>query len=103
MTKLKKIVLMTSGPGVLLVEAVAVFVQLFTEHNAKPIIVGGLVVFFLIFIPLYSVEYFKQEFQHEKKKSLHFKRKNTRTEWRGGNIHGKVLHEEEKPGHFFKK
>ena len=103
MTKLKKILLMTTGPGVLLVEAVAVFIQLFTEHNAKPVIVGGLVIFFLIFIPLYSLEYFRQEFQHDKKRNLHFKRKNTRTEWRGGNIHGKVPHEEEKPGKFFNK
>lgn len=94
---------MVAGPGVLLVEAVAVFVHLFTARNAKAVIIGGLAVFFLIFIPLYSIEYFRQEFQHEKKKNLHFKRKNTRTEWRGGNIHGKVPHEEEKPGKFFNK
>lgn len=93
---------MATGPGVLLVEAVAVFIQLFTEHNAKPVIVGGLVIFFLIFIPLYSVEYFKQEFQDDKKRNLHFKRKNTRTEWWGGNIHGKVPHETEKPGRLYK-
>ncbi|MFV0590725.1 MAG: hypothetical protein ACK5M7_05025 [Draconibacterium sp.] len=103
MTKLKTIVLMLSGPGVLLVEAVAIFIQLFTAHNAKPVIIGGVVVFFLVFIPLYSVEYFRQEFQHEKKKDLHFKRKNTRTEWRGGNIHGKVPYEEKKTGKFFDK
>jgi len=103
MTKLKTIVLMGSGPGVIMVEAIAIFIQLFTAHNAKPFIIGGLVVFFLIFIPLYSVEYFRQEFQHENRKNLHFKRKNSRTEWRGGNIHGKIPHEEQKPGKFFDK
>ena len=94
---------MVAGPGVLLVEAVAIFVHFFTECNAKPVIIGGLVVFFLIFIPLYSIEYFRQEFQYDRRKDLHFKRKNTRIEWRGGNIHGKVPHEEEKPGKFFNK
>ena len=94
---------MITGPGVLLVEAVALFVHLFTSANAKPVIIAGLVVFFVVFIPLYAVEYFKEEFRDENKRSVHFKRKNTRTEWRGGNIHGKVPHEEPRSNRYFDK
>ncbi|MCY1720057.1 hypothetical protein OU798_06870 [Prolixibacteraceae bacterium Z1-6] len=103
MKRLKKIVLMIAGPGVIVVEAVALFVHLFTTTNAKPWIIGGLFVFFLVFVPLYSVEYFKQEFKNESKKAVQFKKKKTRTEWRGGNIHGKVPTQEKRPGKIFNK
>ena len=101
MKKLKKIILLIAGPGVLLVEAVALFVHLFTSANAKPWIISGLIVFFVVFIPLYSVEYFKQQFRDDRDKKVHFKRKRGRTEWRGGNIHGKVADESEKPGRLY--
>lgn len=104
MEKFKKTVLMIAGPGVVVVEIVAIFIHLFTSGNAKPWIVGGLVVFFVIFIPLYSVEYFKQQFKKEKdKKGISFKKRVTRTEWEGGNIHGKLPTEVERPGKLFKK
>lgn len=93
--------MLIAGPGMLLVEAVALFIHLFTSANAKPWIIGGLVVFFLVFIPLYSIEYFRQEFKKGERKNIHFRHKNTRTEWRGGNIHGKVPHEEKRSGKFF--
>lgn len=103
MEKLKKTVLMIAGPGVLLVEVVALFVHLFTTTNAKPWIVGGLVVFFLVFIPLYSIEYFRQEFRDDKKKKIQFKKRKTRTEWKSGNVHGRVATKTERPGKLFNK
>lgn len=93
---------MIAGPGVLLVEAVALFVHLFTTIDTKPWIVGGLIVFFVVFIPLYAYEYFRQEFKTDNPKKIHFKRKRGRTDWHGGNIHGKVPYESEKPGRLFK-
>lgn len=92
---------MIAGPGVLLVEAVALFIHLFTTANAKPLIILGLVVFFVVFLPLYSFEYFTQEFKKGDKKTINFHRKKTRTGWHGGNIHGKVPYEEKRPGNMF--
>lgn len=104
MEKLKKAILYIAGPGVIIVEAVAIFIHLFTAKDAKPLIIGGLFVFFIVFIPLYSFEYFRQNFRDNKdKKSIHFKRRKTRTEWRGGNIHGKVPTDVERPGKLFNK
>ena len=103
MEKLKKIILLIAGPGVLFGEVVAIFIHLFTSSNTKPWIIGGLIVFFLIFIPFYSVEFFRQNFKNEKRKSvIRFKRKQTRTEWEGGNIHGKTPAEVERPGKLIK-
>ncbi len=103
MEKLKKTVLMITGPGVVLVEIVAIFIHIFTLANAKPWIIGGLIVFFVIFIPLYSIEYFRQNFKDKKdNRNIQFKKRNTRTEWEGGNIHGKVPKETERPGKIFK-
>jgi len=101
MEKTKKIILLIAGPGVLFVEAVALFIHLFTSANTRPWLIGGLVVFFVVFIPFYSVEYFRQEFKNDKKKSIRFRKSNTRTEWRGGNIHGKIPYKEERPGKLF--
>ena len=67
----------------MLVEAVALFIHLFTTNNAKPWITGGLVIFFIVFIPLYSIEYFRQEFKKGDRKKISFRKKNTRTEWHG--------------------
>lgn len=104
MERVKKIVLMISGPGVVAVEIIVVFIHLFTTVNAKPFIIGGLFVFFIIFIPLYVYEYFKQEFKSEERKNnIRFKRRKTRTEWEGGNIHGKIPTEVDRPGKFFKE
>jgi amino acid transporter len=102
MERLKKIVLMISGPVVLGVVLIALFIQIFTLTNARPVIIGGLIVFFIVFIPLYAFEYFRQEFKNEKrKKDIRFKRNNKRTEWEGGNIHGKVPKEVDRPGKLF--
>jgi len=99
--KVKKIILLITGPGILLVEAVALFIHLFTSTNAKPWLIAGLVVFFVVFIPLYSIEYFRQEFKRGEGRNIRFNRKNTRLDWHGGNIHGKVPKEEERPGRMF--
>ena len=102
MKKLKKIILYVSGPGVILVEAVALFIHLFTANNTKPWIVGGLIVFIVVFIPFYSVEYFRQNYKDDRdKKSVRFKKKNTRTEWGGGNVHGTVPKNVERSGKLF--
>jgi len=104
MEKVKKIVLYIAGPGVIIVEAVALFIHLFTANDTKPWIIGGLIVFFVVFIPLYSIEYFRQNFRDDKdKRSIQFKKRNTRTEWEGGNIKGKVPTEVERPGRYFRK
>ena len=104
MEKFKKNVLLIAGPGVVAVEIIAVFIHLFTSGNTKPWIIGGLVVFFVVFIPLYSVEYFRQQFKNtNEKKRFSFRKRNTRTEWEGGNIHGKLPTEVERPGKLFKK
>lgn len=102
MSNLKKVILLIAGPGMLLLESVALFVHLFTSADARSWIIGGLVVFFLVFIPFYSIEYFRQEFKNNNDKRIHFKRKRGRTSWRGGNIHGKVPDESDKPGKLFK-
>ncbi len=104
MEKLKKTIMYIAGPGVVIVEIVAIFVHLFTGGNARPWIIGGLLVFFVVFIPLYSIEYFRQNFRNDKnKKSVQFKRKKTRMEWEGGNIHGKTPTEVDRPGKIFNK
>ena len=102
MKKFKKIVLYISGPGMVLLEFVALFIHFFTAANARPWIIGGLIVFFVVFIPLYSIEYFRQNFRNDgDKKTVQFKKRNTRTEWEGGNIHGKTPTEVKRPGNFF--
>ena len=98
----KKIILLIAGPGVLLVEAVALFLHLFTSVNTKSWLVAGVVVFFVVFVPLYAFEYFRQEFKYDREKKIHFKRKQGRIEWRDGNIHGKMPGKSEKPGKLFK-
>jgi len=103
MKNFKKIVLYIAGPGVVMVEVIAVFIHFFTDENTRPWIVGGLIVFFVVFLPLYSVEYFRQNSKNEKSKSVQFKKKKTRTEWVGGNIHGKIPGDSERPGKFFNK
>lgn len=104
MKKLKKIILLIAGPGVIGVEVVAIFIHLFTANNTKPWIIGGLVVFFLVFVPLYSIEYFRQNFRDDKQdKSFQFKKRNKRKEWGGGNVHGRVSEDVERPGKIFNK
>ncbi|MEN8117252.1 MAG: hypothetical protein ABFS16_09750 [Bacteroidota bacterium] len=103
MQTIKKIVLYVTGPGVIAFEAVVLFIHLFTPTDTKPWIIGGLFVFFLVFIPLYSVEYFRQNFGKEEYKKIRFKKRNKRTEWEGGNIHGKTPTEVERPGRLFNK
>nr|WP_319570913.1 hypothetical protein [uncultured Draconibacterium sp.] len=102
MEKLKKIVLIVSGPVVLFVELVALFIHLFTPVNMRSWLIGGLIVFFVIFIPLYAYEYFRQEFG-KKDKSISFNKNKSRTEWSGGNIHGKVPTKTKAPGNYFNK
>lgn len=94
---------MITGPGVLFLEVIALFIHIFTSTNAKSFIIVGLFVFFVVFIPLYSFEYFRQEFSYDEKKTIRFKKDSKRMEWRGGNIHGKVPHKENTPGKIFRK
>lgn len=104
MQRAKKIILYIAGPGVLFVELVALFIHLFTTTNTKSWMVVGFIIFMVVFVPLFSVEYFRQNFKDNKsKKSVHFKRDGSRTEWEGGNIHGKTPTKIDRPGRFFKK
>ena len=91
-----------AGPGVLFFELVALFIHLFTSTNTRPWLIGGIVVFFVVFVPLYSVEYFRQEFKKADKKPISISKNKERTEWRGGNIHGKVPTKTKAPGKYFK-
>ena len=104
MKKPKIALLLIAGPGVIAFEFVAIYIHLLTSINMKPWIIGGLIIFFVVFIPLFSVEYFKQNFKKSKEnKSIQFRKGNRRIEWEGGNIHGKIPKEVERPGNFFKK
>ena len=104
MERIKKIVLYIAGPGVLFVELVALFIHLFTTTNTKSWMVAGFIIFMVVFVPLYSYEYFRQNFKDDKsKKSIHFNRSGSRTEWEGGNIHGKTPTKVKRPGRFFNK
>ena len=104
MENFKKVVLYIAGPGVVIVEIVAVFIHLFTESDGRPWIIGGLVVFFIGFVPLYSVEYFRQNFKETKtKRSVRFRKKNKRTVWEGGNVHGSIAKKVEGRKNLFDK
>lgn len=104
MEKVKKVVLYISGPGMVLVILVAFFFHIFTTANAKSWIIGALIVFFVVFIPIYFVEYFRQNLEESKTSmSIHFKKSEIRTEWEGGNIHGKTPVKTKRPGRFFRK
>jgi len=103
MEKIKKIVLYVSGPGMALVVLVALFFQIFATANVKSWIVGALIIFFVVFVPVYFVEYFRQNVKESNtSKPIHFKKRETRTEWEGGNIHGKTPAKVKRPGRFFK-
>ena len=102
MDRLKKIVLYIAGPGVLFVELVALFIHLFTSANTKSWMIAGFIVFIVVFIPLYSVEYFRQNYRTDKsQKKVQFKKDKSRTEWVGGNIHGKTPSKVDRPGKMF--
>lgn len=102
MQTLKKIVLLVAGPGMLLIIVVALFLHLFTPADAKLWIIGALVVFFVIFIPLYGIEYFRQEFREDKTKKMQFKKDKSRMGWGGGNVHGRISQKIKRPGKLFK-
>ena len=60
--------------------------------------------FFIVFIPLYSVEFFKQNLKNEPpSRTMGFKSKNERYGWEGGNIHGKTPTKTTQPGKLFNK
>jgi hypothetical protein len=104
MERIKKIVLYIAGPVVIFVEIVALFIHFFTTTNTKSWMVAGFIIFMVVFVPLYSVEYFKQNFKNDKsKKSVQFKNNHQRTEWGGGNIHGKTPTKVDRPGKLFNK
>lgn len=104
MERIKKIILYLSGPVVVVVELVALFIHLFTSTNTKSWMIGGFIIFMVVFVPLYSVEYFRQNFKSDKSgKSIQFKRNKSRTEWEGGNIHGKTPIKVDRPGKLFNK
>ena len=104
MEKQKKTILMIAGPGIFAVEFIVIFIHLFTTVNTKPIIIAGLVIFFIVFIPLYSVEFFKQNFKNEPpSRTMRFKSKNELHGWEGGNIHGKTPTKTTQPEKLFNK
>ncbi len=94
----KKIILLVTGPGAIAVIGIALFVHLFTEADGMNWIIGALVVFFVVFIPIYVVENFKYNDQKMKRSNpgIQFSEKNKRIEWEGGNIHGKTPKEADK-------
>jgi len=67
--------------------------------------IPAIVVFFVIFLPVYSIENFKNQDKksREKKGDIRFSEKYKRTEWEGGNIHGKVLSKKDRPGFMEKR
>ena len=101
MDKLKHNILLITGPGVILFETVVLFLHLFTPLNTRAWLVGGLLVFFVVFIPFYSIEYFRQEFKEEKDSKVRFRKKTKRMEWGGGNVHGTTPKETDGPGKLF--
>ncbi|WP_372950831.1 hypothetical protein [Mariniphaga sp.] len=104
MEKVKKVVLYISGPGMVLVTLVALFFHIFTAINAKSWIVGALIIFAVVFVPVYFIEYFRQNLKESKtSKPIHFKKHETLTAWEGGNIHGKTPVKTKRPGRFFRK
>lgn len=95
---------MITGPGIIAVELIAIFIHLFTTTNTKPIIITGLIIFFVVFVPLYSIEYFRQNFKDKPpSRIIRFRNKNTRHGWEGGNIHGKTPTKSTQPGKLFNK
>ena len=102
MKKWKKIILVTTGPGILIFVMIVLFIHLFTPADTSNWIVVGLIPFFIVFIPFYMVEYFRDETRKEKQdKKIQFKKRKTRTEWEGGNIHGKIPTQTKRPGNLF--
>ena len=100
----KKIVLYITGPGALLFLLLVLFIHLFTTIDARSWIIGGLIPFFVLFLPLYMVEYFRDETRKEKQdKKFQFNKRNSRIEWEGGNIHGKTPTRTERAGRFFNR
>lgn len=100
----KKFFLYITGPGALLYLLVVLFIHLFTTVDASNWLIGGLIPFFVLFLPLYMYEYFREETKKEKQsKKFQFKKHNSRVEWEGGNIHGKTPTKTERPGRFFNR
>ncbi|MBN1820982.1 MAG: hypothetical protein JXR31_01685 [Prolixibacteraceae bacterium] len=89
---IKKILLYISGPGVILYLGIVLFIHMFKGKNMISWMIPAIVVFFVVFLPLFAIEKFKYNDRHSREKNSHiqFSDKNRRIEWEGGNIHGKV-------------
>ncbi len=58
---MKKILLYIAGPGAIMLVGVSLFIQLFTVNSAKIGIIIGLVIFFFVFLPFYTIENIKSQ------------------------------------------
>jgi len=101
---IKKILLYLTGPGVILYLSIVLFIHIFHGINMIPWMIPAFVVFFVVFIPLFVAEKYKQDERRsrDKDRPIQFSDKTRRTEWEGGNIHGKVPKRSEGRG-FMKK
>jgi hypothetical protein len=101
---IKKILLYLSGPGVILYLGIILFIHLFIGKDMIVWMIPAFIVLFVVFIPLYAMEKFRQTDRRsrERDRTMQFSEKYRRTEWEGGNIHGKLpTHPERKK--FMKK
>ncbi len=53
---LKKVILFATGPGAILVLGVSLFIHLFTEKNTMVWVIASVIIFFVVFLPLYTIE-----------------------------------------------
>lgn len=97
---IKKILLYLTGPGVVLYLGVILFIHLFAGKNMISWMIPAFVVFFVVFLPLFAFEKFKHndKVSRENGRNIQFGEKNRRTEWEGGNIHGRIPKKSKGPG-----
>lgn len=88
----KKIILYVTGPGAILYLGVVLYIHIFLGKNMIFWIIPALVILCVVFFPLFVIEKFRHNDQksRERNPNIRFQEKNSRIEWRDGNIHGKV-------------
>jgi len=91
---IKRILLYATGPGAIFYLGIVLFIHLFGGKNMIGWMIPAIVIFFVVFLPLFAVEKFRHDDRksRDSKSEIQFSEKNRRTEWEGGNIHGKTPH-----------
>jgi heme/copper-type cytochrome/quinol oxidase subunit 2 len=89
---LKKIILYLTGPGAIIYLGVVFFIHLFTDKSMLLWMIPALIVFFLVFLPVYAIENFKHNDRksRENNPDIQFGKNNSHIKSEGGNIHGHV-------------